>query len=463
MVEALTAKRISDFVCKDGKNHSFLRDSNIIGLGVRASAGGSKQFILEKKLSTGNNIRITIGDVRTWTIAEARAEARRLIAIIDQGRDPREERRERAAADAASRALARQKKAVAMDAWEIYVQSRSPEWSLSYRADHEKVSTAGGKLRTKGKRPGESDKTQPGILRPLLMLPFSEITPHRVKTWLTAESKKRPTHTRIAFAILRAFLNWAAENSDYSGAVHADACTSGEVRRKLPPKKAKTDCLERGQLQPWFSEVRKLPNTTVSAFLQILLLCGPRRNELASLRWADVDLKWQKMTLHDKVEGDRTISMPPYVRSLLLTLKAINDTPPPTRILTGKVIQNDLKNWKPSPFVFASRTSASGYLQDPGTALGKCNTAAGIPNVTQHGLRRSFKTLSEWVEAPAGVVAQIMGHKPSATAEKHYTVRPIDLLRMWHTRIEGWMLTEAGIEQPTAEATKERKLKKVSG
>ena len=41
-----------------------------------------------------------------------------------------------------------------------------------------------------------------------------------------------------------------------------------------------------------------------------------------------------------------------------------------------------------------------------------------------------------------------MGHKPSALAEKHYRRRPLDLLRMWHTKIEGWILEQAGIEQP---------------
>jgi hypothetical protein len=38
-----------------------------------------------------------------------------------------------------------------------------------------------------------------------------------------------------------------------------------------------------------------------------------------------------------------------------------------------------------------------------------------------------------------------MGHKPSAIAEKHYRRRPLDLLRMWHVKIEAWILTEAGI------------------
>ena len=57
--------------------------------------------------------------------------------------------------------------------------------------------------------------------------------------------------------------------------------------------------------------------------------------------------------------------------------------------------------------------------------------------------------MSEWVECPVGVVAQIQGHKPSAIAEKHYRVRPLDLLRLWHTRIEAKILEFAGLEQPT--------------
>ncbi len=48
--------------------------------------------------------------------------------------------------------------------------------------------------------------------------------------------------------------------------------------------------------------------------------------------------------------------------------------------------------------------------------------------------RRSFGTLSEWVEFPVGVVPQIQGHKPSATAEKQYCRRPLDLLCMWHAK-----------------------------
>ena len=70
---------------------------------------------------------------------------------------------------------------------------------------------------------------------------------------------------------------------------------------------------------------------------------------------------------------------------------------------------------------------------------------AGIEHLTLHGLRRSFSSLAEWLELPAGVIAQIQGHKPSATAEKHYRVRPLDLLRVHHEKLEGWILEQAGI------------------
>lgn len=43
------------------------------------------------------------------------------------------------------------------------------------------------------------------------------------------------------------------------------------------------------------------------------------------------------------------------------------------------------------------------------------------------------------------MVAQIQGHKPSATAEKRYTVRPLELVRVHHEKIEAWILEQAGI------------------
>ena len=127
----------------------------------------------------------------------------------------------------------------------------------------------------------------------------------------------------------------------------------------------------------------------------------------------------------------------------------MNDTSPPEyRIRHGKKVKNDLDNWKPSEWVFFSKTADSGHIVEPRIGHNRALASAGLPDLTLHGLRRSFGTLAEWVECPVGISAQIMGHKPSALAEKHYRKRSLDLLRMWHTKIEAWILEQAGIEQP---------------
>ena len=125
------------------------------------------------------------------------------------------------------------------------------------------------------------------------------------------------------------------------------------------------------------------------------------------------------------MEGEREIPLTPYVTYVLSALPRTNE------------------------WVFASPSSVQGMqakaMSLPHKAHDRACTVAGIDGLTLHGLRRSFKSLTEWLEIPAGVVAQLMGHKPSATAEKHYTVRPLDLLRMHHERIEAWMLEQAGV------------------
>ena len=123
-----------------------------------------------------------------------------------------------------------------------------------------------------------------------------------------------------------------------------------------------------------------------------------------------------------KVEGERVIPLTPYVAHLLMALPRRNE------------------------WVFSSPTSASGHLQEPSIQHLRVSSAAGFEGLSLHGLRRSFGTLSEWCEVPVGVVAQIMGHKPSAIAEKHYHRRPLDLLRSWHVKIEAWILEQAGIQ-----------------
>lgn len=65
--------------------------------------------------------------------------------------------------------------------------------------------------------------------------------------------------------------------------------------------------------------------------------------------------------------------------------------------------------------------------------------------MTIHGLRHSFSLLGEAAGAPAGANAQVMGHKPSATAEG-YRPRSVDALRPFLAQIEAHVLGLAGVQ-----------------
>jgi len=430
--ENFTVTRIADFKCAEGKKQSIFWDGKTSGLGLRVTATGTKSYIFETSINK-KTIRITIGDISTYTISAAQKIATDYKSQTDQGIDPRRVAIEKLDAEQAARdakelartaqlqleAIERDKRElIARDVWDAYLAVPHPKWGAQYRADHNTVAHIGGEPCKVG------DKlTKAAPLSFLLCKPLHEITAPVVHDWLANECITRPTFAHNSFRKFRTFIKWCAKHPEYMGVVHADCCITSEVKDIIPASKTKEgDCLQREQLLDWFSSVNKIGSHVIRVYLQALLLTGARRGELAIVKWADIDFKWNSMTIRDKVEGLRTIPLTPYVSHLLAAL--------PRR----------------SEWVFSSPTAASGYITEPRIAHTQALKMAGLPHVSLHGLRRSFGTLSEWVEVPTGVVAQIQGHKPSALAEKHYRRRPIDLLRMWHIKIESWILEQAQID-----------------
>jgi integrase len=421
-----TAGRIDGFRCESGKSQSFLWDTIAPGLGLRATATGAKAYIFQAKLN-GQAIRVTIGAPATWDILAAQAEARRLKVIVDNGQDPRQVKADGLEAEQAARD-AKQATQTALQiqqthesvtlgkVWPEYVAERSPLWSELHHKDHLRIIQAGGVQRKRSPK-----LTEPGPLASLAGVRLVDLTPERVEAWANVEAKARPTRARLALRLLKACLNWCATHSTYGGISKGNAAKSKKARESLGKSKVKNDVIQREQLPAWFSAVRQIGNPVISAYLQVLLMTGARREELATLKWVDVDFQWSSIKLNDKVEDFRIVPLTPYVSNLLAAL--------PRR----------------SEWVFSSLTAASGRLTEPSIAHRKACAVAGL-DVSLHGLRRSFASLCEWTETPAGIAAQIQGHAPQGVREQNYIRRPLDLLRMWHIKIEAWILEQGGIE-----------------
>ena len=428
----LTVGLIERLTCPSGKLQTFMRDAKAPGLRVRATPAsaknpeGIKAFVFEAKLNR-QTIRRTIGDVRAWTIEAARTEANRLRVSLDAGTDPREVERARQVAAVERKAAAIAKveadKVAALtvgEVWATYIEERRPYWGDLHYRDHIDKAKAGGLL--SGRRGGGKQLTKPGPLAALMPLALKDLKQATIEAWAAKEGKTRPSSARLAWRLLTVFLTWCGEQPVYAGLLPTDnPAKTKKAREALGKAGTKSDVLQREQLAAWFTSVQQLPNSVIASCLQFMLLTGARPGEVLALRWEDINTQWKGINIRDKVEGTREIPATPYMLHLLAALPRRNE------------------------WVFSSPTSGTGCLTEPNNPHTRACKAAGLEGLTLHGLRRSFASLTEWLETPAGVVAQIQGHKPSATAEKHYKVRPLELLRVHHEKIEAWILEQAGV------------------
>ena len=264
---SFTTPKIERLGCEPGKSQSFYWDAKTPSLGVRITAKGSKSYIFQTWF-INKAMRITIGDINTWSIPKAQAKARELKVLTDQGIDPRAVIAEtKAKADSAKVAQIK-----AIEIWEkVFIKERKSKWGDRQLANYLNVIRQGGDKITRGLKPGMSPIKQDGILRDLLSQPLSFITRDEVAKWLKKEIPKRPTWTLLAFSLLRAFIAWAHDHSNYKVLVHSDACS----RHDLPKPNSKNDCLQKEQLTAWFESVTKIENRIISSYLQILLLTDP--------------------------------------------------------------------------------------------------------------------------------------------------------------------------------------------
>jgi integrase len=414
---AFTASRVGAFKCPAGKAQAFLWDSSTPGLGLRMTPAGKPAYIFQAEYQ-GKTARLTIGSPAAWSIVDAQTKARELQRQIDEGRDPREVKAENIAADLAKREGEKRNSLTVGSIWPRYLTEGRPKrkdaWKPRYRADLALMVAPGGEEKKRGK-----GLTRPGPIYPLLALRLADVNEDSLKSWYDNEELKGKHQAARALMMFRGFLRWCSARPEYRELTDREAGRAAAIIEVLPQVTMRTDCLEAAQLPGWFAGIEKLGNRTAGVYLKALLMTGARREEMAALKWAEVDFRWKKMTLADKVDATRTIPLTNYLAEQLESLPRINQ------------------------FVFASRAEG-GHLTDPRASHAKVLQVAGIERLTNHGLRRSFSLLGEATGASAGAIAQIMGHLPSAVAEG-YRPRSLDALRPFLARIEKHILEKAGV------------------
>ena len=433
----LSAKRISDLKCADDKEVIKIWDIDTPNLCVTLKPRGRPSFVFVGSMA-GKQVHLVIGNCNTWKIPQAQDEARRLRTLIDQGIHPRLEREARV--EAATNAIASKSKIeiTVGDVWKAYVArgvgKKGRPWSVKYITALNSAMHAGGDTFP---RCGER-RTVQGPLFLARDVPIGEFDDDALADILADELDRigeryrgEPAANRRGYAvvnksaeILSGMYRWASREREYKTLISGNPARSPTVQDNLPSKTGvrRLDFVEIVQLEKFFEGLAKLPNLTMAGYLTGLLVTGARRQELAALKWSDIDFDLKKLTIADKstttLHRTREIPLAPWLESVIKSMPKIND------------------------YVFAAPRSKLGYVQDVRKSLAPVLEHAKIKHLTPHGLRRTFSLVGEAARCPSGAIEQIMGHSVTSMKE-HYKPRRIDALREELVRLEEFVMTKA--------------------
>ena len=369
-------------------------DEKLAGFGVRVTPTGAKSFIFQKRIN-GKEKRITIGRFGELTAEQGRKEAVKLAGQIATGTDPIAEKKEK------------ELKAVTLaDAFADYLSTRKDLKPKTLKDYERVIGTAFADWRGK----------------PLLSITKDMIGKRHTR--LGEENGE--AWANLSMRVLRALFNFAA--GQYEDSQGRSLITENPVKR-LSQTRAwyrvdrRQTVIKSHDLQAWFAAVMALPNETLRDYLLLLVLTGLRRNEAATLKWADVDMGGKTLTVRDpKNHRDHTLPLSDYLLDLLTRRKA------------------DAIN----QYVFPG-TGAAGHIVEPRKQMARVTEASGV-EFTVHDLRRTFITIAESLDIPGYALKRLLNHANGADVTAGYIVATPERLREPMQKITDFVLKSAGVK-----------------
>lgn len=380
-----------------GKDQVFYRDSELKGFALRVTAAGTKSFVVEKNI--GNKIRrITLGKYGALTAEQARKEAQKTIGQIATGIDPIAEKQGM--------------KINSMTLNDVFNDYKKARKSLKHNTlyNYERVLNVAFS--------GWGNKS-------FLSITKDKVAKHHEK--LGKESGE--AYANLAMRLLRALFNFAA--GQYEDAQGRSLVIENPVKRLSQTRawyriERRQTFIKAHELAPWYAGVQQLENETLRDYLLLIILTRLRRQEAATLRWDQVDLKAKTLTVLDtKNHESHTLPLSNYLYELL----------------------SSRSQKRSNEYVFPG-TGAAGHIIEPRKQMANVTKFSGI-HFTVHDLRRTFITIAEGLDISAYALKRLMNHKMSGDITAGYIVTDVERLRKPMQQISDYFLKCMGV-QPSA-------------
>jgi integrase len=330
--------------------------SRVPGLMLRVSPK-AKTWVLTARLpGVKNPSRIKLGELAEMTLTDARSSALELKAQLRAGHDPQTERKERLAAAAVKRA----------DVIDVHIASYSAFCIAHQRRGAEFKQTLQREVlpRWKGRQ-------------------IASITRRDVRALVDDKAATAPVAANRLLGLLKRFFGWCAERDIIDT---NPASGIKPVAKELSRDNVLTDAQLKdvwkaaGAMRPFGSIVR------------LLMLTAQRRDEVAGMRWSELDLDAREWVIAPARSKNGTENRVPLTDAALAVI-------------------GDQLRLKGSDFVFPSgRSPDSRSYSGFSKSKARLDEQSGVTGWTLHDLRRTAATGMARYKIAPHVVEKVLNH-----------------------------------------------------
>lgn len=385
-MEGRICKTLVDSVAKAEKD-LLVWDKDLSGFGLKVTPSGRKIYILQYRPLIGGRVsvtkRYTIGRHGSpWTAETARLEAKRLLKLVDEGRDPMAEKQV-ARSEASAETQQADTVSTAIDRFvEAYAKKNAPRHWREIE-------------RTLKYDPGRvwGDRTPDSITAKDAAGLFEAIV-----------ARGAPSQANHVYRALVTFFGWCA--SPAIGLIPVSPMIGLE---KPGPDSFRDRVLEDWELRLiWHSAAEQ--GYPFGPCVQLLMLTAQRRDEVAHLTRGELDFDKALWTLPAERAKNGKLHLTPLAPMALTILKALPWEHALAFTTTGTTPVSGfsrLKERLDRAILRRMRQEAAEAGRDP-------DTVKPLAHWTFHDFRRSVSSTLAQLNVPLHVTEKLLNHQPQA-------------------------------------------------
>ena len=361
----LTERTVRD--AKPGAQTFIVWDGRVKGLGLRVTPAGAKAFVLDYRID-GKRRRATLARVGEISLQDVRERAgAELVAIRNEGADPLQRRQERREAPTFA------------DLWRRFEADYAPE----------RIAAGRMKPRTLDEYAMQARRYLLPAFGEAKVAAVTRADVERLAARMAATPTQRNRVLALASRLFTLAERWEWRPQATNPVRGVDRAREEARDRTLAPA-------ELAALGAALDELAAAYPLPVAA-IRLAAMTGMRIGEALSLEWAHVDPEAGRVILPDTKTGRSVRALPRAAIAMLSALPRING----------------------NPYVFASRSDRHVGYRHARDVFARATTAAGLPNVRLHDLRRTVATNAAAAGVGLAVLRDVLGHKTTAMAARY--------------------------------------------